>query len=83
MKQDLNAPTLISLHWLPVEFQSQYNIIITVFKALYRMSPFYIQGFVNFYIPARSLHSENSMCLVQSHAQTKGQFQEVSKDSLF
>lgn len=30
MKQDHITPTLISLHWLPVEFQSQYNIIITV-----------------------------------------------------
>lgn len=42
MRQDHNTPTLIYLHWLPVELQSKFNIVITVFKALHGMSPLYI-----------------------------------------
>jgi hypothetical protein len=57
-KTDHISPVLIRLHWLPVEYRSQYKLILYVFKALHGLAPVYVTELVNPYVPSRSLRSQ-------------------------
>jgi hypothetical protein len=57
-KTDHITPVLIRLHWLPVEYRSQYKRILYVFKALHGLAPVYVTELVNPYVPSRSLRSQ-------------------------
>jgi hypothetical protein len=41
-RTDSTTNALLTLHWLPVPYRIEYKIILTVFKALHKMSPQYI-----------------------------------------
>jgi hypothetical protein len=53
------TPVLIRLHWLPVEYRSQYKLILYVFKALHGLAPVYLTDLVKPYVPSRSLCSQS------------------------
>jgi hypothetical protein len=46
------TPVLIRLHWLPVEYRSQYKLILHVFKPLPGLVPVYLTELVK---PLRSI----------------------------
>ncbi|KAK3085690.1 hypothetical protein FSP39_007270 [Pinctada imbricata] len=65
------TPILIELHWLPVEFRSQYKILLFVFKALKGMAPIYLRDLIKPYVPSRSLRSESALLLEIPSVRTK------------
>ena len=42
------TPSLIDLHWLPVEYRIIYKILLLVYKAINGLSPSYISSFLSF-----------------------------------
>ena len=42
------TPSLIDLHWLPVEYRIIYNILLLLYKAINGLSPSYISNFAQF-----------------------------------
>ena len=48
-KTDHTTPVLIRLHWLPVEYRSQYKLILYVFKAFHGLAPVYLTELVKPY----------------------------------
>ena len=65
------TPVLMSLHWLPVEFRSQYKLLLYVYKALNDLAPLYLKELVTPYKPARSLRSESAFLLQVPKTRTK------------
>ena len=51
------SPTLVSLHWLPVDSRIQYKILLITFKALNGLAPKYLSELLIQYSPSRSLRS--------------------------
>ena len=62
-RTDHITPVLIRLHWLPVEYRSQYKRILYVFKALHGLAPVYLTERVKPYVPSRSLRSQSTSLL--------------------
>ena len=62
-KMDHITPVLICLHWLPVEYRSQYKLILYVFKALHGLAPVYLTELVKSYVPSRSLRFQSASLL--------------------
>jgi hypothetical protein len=63
-KQDHITLTLVTLHWLPVNYRCQYKILVYVFYCLHGNVPTYLKDLIHFYQPTRSL-------LVQPRVRTK------------
>ena len=57
------TPVLIRLHWLLVEYRSQYTLILYVFQALHGLAPVYLTELVKPYVPLRSLRSQSASLL--------------------
>ena len=51
------TPSLIDLHWLPVEYRIRYNILLLVYKAINAFSPSYISNYLCFCSSSYSLLS--------------------------
>ena len=62
-KFDHVTPILKDLHWLPVEYRSQYKLLLFVYKALNNCAPNYLSDLFKIYSPSRSLRSQNSFLL--------------------
>ena len=58
-KREHITPVLNSLYWLPVIYRSQYNILMSTFKALRGNVPQYLEELVVPYQLTRSLQSES------------------------
>ena len=69
---------LIRLHWPPVEYRSQYKLIIYVFKTLHGLAPVYLTELVKPYISSRSLHSQSASLLQVPITRTKTKVTTVS-----
>lgn len=54
---------LIRLNLLPVEYQSQYRLILYVCKALHGLAPSYLTELVKPCVPSRSLLSQSASLL--------------------
>jgi hypothetical protein len=65
------TPILVSLHWLPVHYRCQYQLLMYVFKSLHGSAPIYLQELVSVYQPTRSLRSENSALIKPPRIRTK------------
>ncbi len=65
-KHDHITPILASLHWLPVSFRIQFNILLIVFKALNGQAPSYISDLISFKSTSKPLRSANK-ALYMSH----------------
>ena len=61
----------MDLHLLPVCYIAQYKLLLYVFKALNGLAPVYLKDPVTVYEPARTLHFENAMLVVQLKVRTK------------
>jgi hypothetical protein len=70
-KQDHITPMLVTLHWLPVNYRYQYNILVYVFNCLHGNAPTYLKDLIHFYQPTRSLRSEICALLAQPRVRTK------------
>ena len=57
------TPTLIELHWLPVECRIKYKILLLVFKCLHGKAPAYLADIIRPYTPSRTLRSGNQHLL--------------------
>ena len=51
------TPSLIDLHWLPVDYRITYKILLLVYKAINGFSPSYISNFLSFCSSSYSLRS--------------------------
>ena len=59
------TPTLMDLHWLPVNQRITFKILLTVFKALNGLSPVYIEELLSTKpVSSRSMRSDNKSLLV-------------------
>ena len=63
-KHQHTTPVLIKLHWLPVRWRVQYELIVLVFSALHELAPKYIQDLVTPYSPNRNLRCADQCLLV-------------------
>ena len=57
------TPVLEHLHWLPVKYRIEHNVLTHTYKALHNEAPSYISDLVQKYTPSRSLRSENQLLL--------------------
>ncbi|KAF7640974.1 hypothetical protein LDENG_00002140, partial [Lucifuga dentata] len=57
------TPTLIQLHWLPVQQRINYKILLLTFKALHNLAPPYLSELLHPYTPSRSLRSSSAVLL--------------------
>ena len=57
------TPLLFDLHWLPVEYRSQYKILLLVYKSLHGKGPAYLASMLEEYSPIRSLRSATQLRL--------------------
>ena len=51
------TPSLIDLHWLPVDYRTTYKILLLVYKAISGFSPSYISNLLSFCSSSYSLRS--------------------------
>ena len=56
-KYERITPSLMALHWLPVDYRIIYNILVLVYKAIDGFSPSYISNLLSFYSSSYSLRS--------------------------
>lgn len=73
-KREHITPVLHALHWLPVQYRSQYKILMLTYKTLNGAAPSYLTELVTPYQPARSLRSEaeSLLCVPKSRTVTYG-----------
>jgi len=64
------TPTLISLHWLPIEYRPKYKVLLHTYKALHDLSPVYISEMVQRYHPSRALRSTGQNLLMVPKVRT-------------
>ena len=58
------SPVLQDLHWLPVQYRSNYKILIHTYKALNGTAPSYISDKLHHYQPTRLLRSQSKSLLI-------------------
>ena len=58
-RTDHITPVPIHLHWLPVEYRSQYKLILYVFNVLHGLAPVYLTELVKPYVPSRCVPSQH------------------------
>ena len=62
------TPSLIALHWLPVRWRINYQILLLTYRALRDFAPAYIVDIISPYIPGRRLRSaDNNLLTVPRH----------------
>ena len=59
-KFDHITPVLASLHWLPVNARSDFNVVLLIYKALRGLAPTYLSDLVLPYIPTYMLRSQDA-----------------------
>ncbi|KAF7646209.1 hypothetical protein LDENG_00191490, partial [Lucifuga dentata] len=65
------TPILKSLHWLPVSFRIDFEILLLVFKALHGLAPRYVSEMLSIYEPVRPLRSSCTLFLTVPKSRTK------------
>ena len=70
-KRDHITPILAELHWLPVEFRSQYKILVYTYSSLHGIAPDYLKNLVTVQEQHRSLRSEGNLRLILPRVRTK------------
>ena len=64
------SPVLASLHWLPVKFRIEFDILLLTEKALNDQAPSYLKDLVVQYFPNRALCSQTAGILVVPRVST-------------
>ena len=62
-KRDHITPTLMQLHWLPVEQRVLFKVLLLVYKALHDKGPLYLKELLTPYVPSRTLRSSSDKLL--------------------
>ncbi|KAF7236386.1 Small glutamine-rich tetratricopeptide repeat-containing protein alpha [Varanus komodoensis] len=57
------TPVLCQLHWLPIEVQAQFKVLVMTYKALNGLGPGYLKERLHPYMPARPLRSAGEALL--------------------
>ena len=71
-KYDHITPVLKDLHWLPVEYRTNYKIVLLAYKAQHGMAPPYLSSLLSPYKPGRSLRSEGKHLLTTPRYRLEG-----------
>ena len=58
------TPVLASLHWLPVQYRIDFNMLVLTYKALNVLAPSYLQELLTPHLPNRTLRSQYAGLLV-------------------
>ena len=68
-KHDHVTPSLMQLHWLPVEQRIIFKVLLLVYKALNGKAPAYLSELLDVYTPVRTLRSSSQslLTLPESH----------------
>ena len=62
-KHDHVTGLLKELHWLPVQKRIIFKVLLLTFKALNGQGPIYLQDFLKFHTPSRTLRSSGDLLL--------------------
>jgi len=62
-RRDHITPVLKNLHWLPVELQITFKILLLTYKILNGQSSSYLTSLISSYKAVRSLHSSDHLLL--------------------
>lgn len=65
-KFDHITPTLIQLHWLPIQARADFKLLLLTFKALNGLAPTYMSDLIRPYIPPRPLRSQDAGLLTST-----------------
>ena len=65
------TPSLIDLHWLPVEYRIKFKILFLVYEAINGFSPSYISNLLSFYSSSYSLRSCSNKLLYVPRSKLK------------
>lgn len=65
------TPVLKDLHWLPVRSRLTFKILLTTYKILYGLAPFYMSSLLSVRQSVRSLRSSNKSLLSIPSVKTK------------
>ncbi|KAF7251321.1 MAP3K7 C-terminal-like protein [Varanus komodoensis] len=57
------TPVLCQLHWLPIEFRTQFEVLVMTYKALNGLGPGYLKERLRPYMPSRLLRSATDALL--------------------
>ncbi|KAF7246012.1 Macrophage mannose receptor 1 [Varanus komodoensis] len=57
------TPVLRQLHWLPIEVQAQFKVLVMTYKALNGLGPSYLKERLHPYLPGRPLRSAGEALL--------------------
>ncbi len=71
LKCDHIIPLLAALHWLPVHFRIDFELLLFVSKALVGLVPAYLSELLHPYQLGRSLRSSNQFLLEVLHSRSK------------
>ena len=68
-KRDHITPSLIKLHWLPIERRIVFKVLLLIYKSLHGKGPKYLQDMLKPYNPPRDLRSasKNLLCVPDCH----------------
>lgn len=69
-KYDHVTPSLIELHWLPVEQRVKFKVLLLCFKSMNNHGPAYLKELITPYVPSRCLRSSSSNILVVPKSKT-------------
>ena len=54
------TPVLKDLHWLPIQYRIQFEILVITYKAVHGQSHLYIKNLLQVYTPTINLQSQNN-----------------------
>ena len=63
-KRDHITPTLMQLHWLPIDQRVRFKLLLLVYKALNDQGPGHLNELLQVYAPSRTLRSSSDNLLV-------------------
>ena len=68
-KRDHVTPTLMKLHWLPIESRITYKVVLLTYKSLHGKGPDYLRELLTYYVPGRTLRSmaDNKLSVPNVH----------------
>lgn len=69
-KYDHVTPSLIELHWLPIEQRVKFKVLLLCFKSMNNHGPAYLKELITPYVPSRCLRSSSSNILVVPKSKT-------------
>ena len=67
-KSDHITPSLVNLHWLPIEHCVIFKLLLYTYKALHGLAPDYLANLLTFYKPVCTLRSSRSINLFVSRS---------------